>query len=168
MATSAILAGLGVAAGAPPEAAAASFLAGVFIDVDHWIDYWLMRRLDLDVRAFFGYFRRPDQSRIFLPLHGYELLALWWAIALAGGLGPWAMGVAAGCTLHLVLDQLTNPLHPLGYFLAYRIAVRFEGARLLGREGLLGRRIADGFLGSLGPTPVPVRRPPPDQKGPRP
>lgn len=167
MATSAVLAGLGIAAGAPPEVAAASFLAGVFIDVDHWIDYWLMRRLDLDVQAFFAYFRRPNQSRIFIPLHGYELLALWWTIALAGGLGPWAIGVAAGCSLHLALDQLTNPVHPLGYFLAYRVAVRFEGARLVGQEGPLGRRIADGFPPPLRARLVPVRRQPPDQVGPR-
>ncbi len=48
-----------------------------------------------------------------------------WVVAAAGN-SPWAWGLAAGLTLHLLLDQLYNPAGAGTYFLLGRAARGFK------------------------------------------
>jgi hypothetical protein len=125
-----------------PVAAAGLVATGVFVDLDHLLDYLWTRW-------------RGEKTHYLAPLHGWELavalaaLGLWyrevhrqhaqlpdrliaaphvtpppapgaWRAALAGGL-------AAGLLLHLVHDVATNrPRSPLVYALAYRLRHGFR------------------------------------------
>ena len=125
---SAGLAAVLYAAGAPPSLAATSFLGGVFIDLDHLLDYIIQFGFRLDWRHFFRSFYERQYDRIYILLHGWEWAA---ALGLAGAaLGnPWLLGAAIGFTQHLLLDQATNGGHAAVYSLLWRLAVSFDPAR---------------------------------------
>jgi len=63
--------------------------------------------------------------RYYLFLHSWELAAALWVLAALGN-SPWAWGLAAGLTLHLLLDQLHNPAGAGTYFLLRRAAKGFQ------------------------------------------
>lgn len=92
--------------------------AGVLIDLDHLPDYY--RYLVL---------RRPDRFWVFL--HAYEWVALALLIAHLSGWDPLAVASIAAFLAHLLCDQFTNPVSPLGYFFTYRAFKRFHAKDLV-------------------------------------
>jgi len=117
------------------SAALACFLSGIFIDLDHFFEYFY----------FFGYrnfsfknfFRAADEhvyKRFFLFLHSYELAAVFWILSLTFIRRPWAWGFSLGFTLHIIADQIYNPCAPFTYLLIFRLKHRFEGDRLFPPE----------------------------------
>lgn len=106
-------------------AAAVFFLGGVFIDLDHLVDYCRMLGPAEGIRALAlaavddGLAKRFRPARLFLPLHGWE----WAGLLLgAGGLAraPGLFCLGLGVFVHLVLDQWGNRFRPLGYFFLAR------------------------------------------------
>lgn len=118
-----------------PAAILTCFLSGIFIDLDHHLDYMMVRKeLPLNYKKFFDYFDNNRHPRIYLVFHSYEVIILIWAVIAAVSPGPVWLGLAVGVTTHIACDTLANPFKPVAYFLTYRIKHRFERKNLV-KEG---------------------------------
>lgn len=115
---------------------------GIAIDLDHlpevwrvgWYRTWSEFRFLLDHQL---------HARLFLLLHSWEIYLLVLLTTARLAVPGWLIGLALGGLLHLVCDQATNPVNARAYFLAYRLAVAFDGARLFtGREYRRRRELA--------------------------
>lgn len=111
--------GAGVwAATSSPGAVAPSVATGVFVDVDHVID-------------FYNLYIRKDRRRLLLLGHGWEYTALGFAVYLSIWGHPWMLAAVLGHLGHLISDQIRNrPEHPLGYFITYRASRGFRRQRV--------------------------------------
>lgn len=103
-------------------------LGGVFIDFDHFIDYFIYFRNKFNLVYFFrGYFLRS--GRVYLFLHSWELIftlfVLSWATGSSGLFALWS-----GLAMHLLIDNLQRQ-NPWVYFLSYRFSKRFIVEELL-------------------------------------
>jgi hypothetical protein len=105
-------------------------LTGWLIDADHSFDFMVgcfLRREDgpfLNQVATGSYFKRT--GKVYVLLHSWELIGVWmvaWALA---GRRDFAIVGGFAWALHLGIDHLTYRLHPLAYFLTYRVMHRFE------------------------------------------
>lgn len=108
------------------QASLLCFIAGFAIDVDHVIDFWLYRRKITIDKEIFQHFHGRF-GKIYVFLHSIELLV---PIVLLGSMNSHAMVLSAALALgfisHLLLDFLSYDLHPLSYFLTYRILKKFD------------------------------------------
>ena len=127
-------------------ATAACFFSGFLIDVDHYLDYFIIRKkFPYRYNDLYDFCMYSKQSKVYLFLHAYEfLLALWLSICFFH-LGKVWLGVAIGVTIHLVFDQFINPIKPLFYFLTYRIMNKFDTKRTLS-EAYFQRKSKDSAL----------------------
>ena len=107
----------------------ACFLAGFFIDLDHFIDFWIYKKRITYTKEFFQHYHRR-LGKLYVVLHSYELVIGLLVIVLVFNLGVVGVGVVLGMGFHLVLDFLTNDVHPLAYFLSYRMAKGFDVRQL--------------------------------------
>ena len=108
-------------------ATAGCFLSGIFIDLDHVVDLWVhKKKLFFTVKELFRFCEVEKEGKLRLWLHSYELLFLFWAAIYVFHLGSLWIGIALGLTVHMILDQIFNPVKPLVYFLAYRIRHNFS------------------------------------------
>jgi hypothetical protein len=121
---------------------------GFLIDLDHALDYVVIeRQRDLHPRAFLRYYLGGRARRAVLVLHSYELFAALGVLAwLVDALPLW--GYLVGGLMHLALDivfngQLTPRSITAFYSFAYRLAHRFDAARLFG--GADARALPAGF-----------------------
>lgn len=100
---------------------AACFLGGVFIDLDHFLDYCIIkRRICLSVKKLEDYCLKEKSGKLYLILHSYELLLAGWIITSFFNPNPIFLGLLFGLTVHMIFDQLLNPVYPMAYFLTYR------------------------------------------------
>jgi len=102
--------------------AAACFLSGIFIDMDHWVDYcWIKKKICWSLKELEDYcYHGNKEDKIFLFLHSYELLLTLWAAAFLFFNDPVWIGLVFGMTVHILLDQIFNGVYPWAYFLFYR------------------------------------------------
>jgi len=109
-------------------AAIASFLAGVFIDLDHLLDYYLRFGVNFNVKKFYLSASSGQFKKLFILLHSYEIIAILWIMIYIMDLGIIWIAIAIGFTQHLLFDVLVNShrkIDKLGYFLLYRIKNKF-------------------------------------------
>lgn len=109
-----------------PLSAIASFLAGVFIDLDHVIDYYLNYGFNHKFKEAYEAMVNFRLSRIYLFLHSLELLAVFWVVIFLIPLGSIYCAIAIGFTQHIIFDQISNPVSPKAYFLSYRVSNKFK------------------------------------------
>lgn len=108
----------------------AAFASGVFIDLDHLVDFWLSHpQKPFSLKEFFfpnNYMKRNQKA--YVPLHSYELAILLWVVVISRGAlsAPWLLGVSLGITLHLILDDIGNNMKTFSYFLIFRIYKKFR------------------------------------------
>ena len=121
------------------SAAISSFLAGVFIDIDHYLDFVFQYR-SLNIKKFFGVFMPcPVIAKCYLLLHSFELLIVFWFIVYKFELGLFWIGLVIGMTQHVIFDQLRNKYaRPYFYFITTRYLLGFKKERLL-KSPHLGR-----------------------------
>ena len=117
-------------------AALACFLMGVFIDLDHIIDFLCNSRRKLRFHRFFTAFEFEVMENIFVFLHSWEFALIWLALLLSlpEARQPVVQGLFIGFVTHLGLDNLFNRHSRWAYFLLYRLrhgfaAKYFYGAR---------------------------------------
>lgn len=103
-----------------------SLAAGVLMDVDHVLDYFLEYGRPFEWRRFFHASYTRAYQRYVLVFHVWEWLPLFWLGAWASGWNPWMLGLALGWTQHLAVDQAFNRGKPWAYFLVGRLKHRFD------------------------------------------
>jgi len=113
------------------QATVACFLSGIFIDLDHHLDYWLVKKeIPWNYKKLVEFCTGLTQKPIYLFFHAYEWLTVLWLTIWWLKLDVIWIGLAVGLTSHLVCDQFANPLKPFTYFLTYRIINKFERRKL--------------------------------------
>jgi membrane-bound metal-dependent hydrolase YbcI (DUF457 family) len=113
-------------------AAIASFLAGWLIDLDHIVDYVRAHGWKFEWSRFHEACHEKYSGKLYLPLHSFELLALFFFFFRGPQRQPYRVGITLSILTHLLLDQRCNPdRKPLTYFLAHRIRKRFDAAEIL-------------------------------------
>jgi hypothetical protein len=126
----------------------AAFLSGIFIDLDHLIDFLIFSGEKLSMKNLFGWCHSRWERSIF-TFHSYELYLLAFTFNLYFP-SPMLTGVLLGTGLHLLLDQIgnrycleTGAIPPLFYFTSYRAAKGFRKDLLLERKQVRGKKKSD-------------------------
>lgn len=119
--------------------AALSFVSGVFIDLDHLLEYFTHYKFTFSLKRIYCACARSRFKRLYLVIHSYELVILLWIAIYAFGLSNAWKAVAIGMTQHIIFDQLTNPLRRYGYFMTYRIAQGFRKEKIVRIDPLTGK-----------------------------
>lgn len=113
-----------------------ALLAGVFIDLDHLIDFWSLKPArpfsPLDFLRMEKY--EAQKKYIFIFFHGYEWLAALWITAYYFNWPLLLIALASTLSLHLFLDSINlwfiEPKeHPLSYFFFFRAGRGFKKRR---------------------------------------
>lgn len=104
-----------------------NFIVGVFMDMDHLIDYCLSGPKKLiNKDEFLNGFYFDKSGKIYVFLHSYELLIFWWIIVIYFKWYLLGIIVSFAFVSHLVFDQFSYNLHPLVYFFIFRIIKKFK------------------------------------------
>ena len=92
------------------------FLSGIFIDLDHLLDfYWIKKRMCWSLKELCDFCLKGREGKIYLIFHSYELMAVLWIIVLLFFVNPIGLGLMFGLTVHMFLDQIGNPVYPGAY-----------------------------------------------------
>ena len=109
-----------------------SFLAGTLIDLDHIIDYIYAHGKKWDWKKINAAHHEKVSGKLYVPLHSYELLLLYFFLTLDPSLTPWRVGVTLSLLAHFLCDQFFNPNRKFStYFLIHRIIHKFEVTKVL-------------------------------------
>jgi hypothetical protein len=118
-----------------PKAAFASFFAGFLIDLDHIVDYVGAHGWRFHWGRFNEAAHEKYSGKLFLPLHSFELLALFFLLFKGKQRQPYRVSISLSILTHLLLDQKCNPSRTAGtYFLAHRIRKKFNADQLLKKQ----------------------------------
>lgn len=107
--------------------ALSSFLSGVFIDLDHFFDYFKSEGVKFDLHDFFHRCENYRIKKFYLLLHSYEFLLPLGLLTHFTSYNSLTLGILLGFFQHLLLDQISNGVQPFGYFLTYRWRNGFAG-----------------------------------------
>jgi hypothetical protein len=115
------------------------FFSGVLIDIDHYLEYCILRKkFPFRYRDLVDFCHRDKSDKVYLYFHAYEYLFVLWFSIFFFHLGKIWLGVTIGLTVHLIFDQFTNPIKPLFYFLIFRIQNQFEKTKILSKRYFQG------------------------------
>ena len=114
------------------------FVAGVFIDIDHVIEYIIhhglkgvsFKKICLACEQTTRQEGEYKFERLYLFFHTGEIIILLW-IALVYIKNIYLLAFALGATAHIILDAIVNVLKPQSYFITFRIREGFNTARLI-------------------------------------
>jgi len=106
-------------------------LSGVFIDLDHLIDFWVSEPKNLfSVKQFYHmdkHLESKGDHYTFIFLHSWELMIVL-VILTSNYNNIYLFVVTFGILLHFILDSfnLEKTDHPLTYFLTFRVFKKFR------------------------------------------
>lgn len=106
--------------------AAASLISGIFIDLDHLIDYVRETGWSFKIKSFFQCCHKCQFKQILLIWHGWEWVVLLGISAWLTDWNPWITGTFIGFGQHIVLDTFYNAPNALSYSLIWRWKKDFE------------------------------------------
>ena len=106
--------------------AASALLAGIFIDLDHLIDYFREHGWSLNIKRFFRTCNDCQFDRVILVLHGWEWLLLFFIISWGSDWNPWITGVLIGLSHHMILDSISSCSSLKSYSLFWRWSKNFD------------------------------------------
>ena len=104
----------------------ACLLSGIFIDLDHFIDYFREQGINLDIKNFFRICENGQFDRVMLIFHGWEWVLLCSVIGWSSGWTPLVTGVVIGLGHHMILDALYNGTSIRTYSIIWRWSKGFE------------------------------------------
>ncbi len=104
----------------------ACLLSGIFIDLDHLIDYFREQGWPFRIKKFFQICDEAQFNRIILFFHGWEWVLLFMAIAWKSGWDPLVTGVAIGFGHHILLDVIYNRAGIRTYSIIWRWSKDFN------------------------------------------
>jgi len=117
----------------------ACFLSGIFIDLDHNLDYMLARKeLPISYRKLIDFLKNDHDTKLHLFLHSYEMHAVLWICIFTFDLNVIWLGIAVGITTHMICDEFYNPFRPLAYFFTYRFTHGFCRKMLFKKDHIGG------------------------------
>lgn len=99
---------------------AACCLAGIFIDIDHFIDYFRQKGWSLNIKDFFRTCNECQFDRIVLLWHGWEWIVLFGLSSWLTDWNPWVTGMFLGIGQHTIIDAAANSSHLKTYSLIWR------------------------------------------------
>ena len=109
-----------------------SLLAGTLIDLDHVIDYIYAHGKKWDWKKVNGAHHERYSGKLYVPLHSYELVILFFLLTLSPDLTPWRVGITLSLLAHFLCDQFFNPNRKFStYFLINRIIHNFDVKKVL-------------------------------------
>ena len=112
--------------------AIASFLVGTLVDLDHIIDYIYAHGKKWDWKKINSAHHERVSGKLYVPLHSYELLILFFLLTLDPSLTPWRVGISLSLLAHFLCDQFFNPGRKFStYFLINRIFHKFDANKVL-------------------------------------
>jgi hypothetical protein len=104
-----------------------ALLGGIFIDLDHFIDYFLYFGWKFSLKDFLDH-RYLDSGKVYIFFHSWELAAGAWIFSIVFS---WLVPVAASMTLHLFIDFLfSHRCRPQFLSLLYRRRHKFDYDKL--------------------------------------
>jgi hypothetical protein len=113
-------------------------LVGIFIDLDHLLDFWIERGFSLSPRKFFDFCFHGTSRKFYDILHGYEFIPFLAWLTTVPSLRQLGWGLTVGYTLHLLGDQIFNThLHRFTYFFSFRLYHRFDWKKIVQTDGRL-------------------------------
>ena len=116
--------------------AIASFLVGTLIDLDHIIDYLYAHGKKWDWKKVNAAHHEKVSGKLYVPLHSYELMLLYFFLTIDPSLTPWRVGVTLSLLAHFLCDQFFNPNRKFStYFLIHRIIHNFDTKKVLRHPG---------------------------------
>lgn len=105
----------------------ASLLAGILIDIDHLLDYYLQRGFSLRMKNIYIWFCDKKYKFVFIFFHSLELILLLWVAISVFKLGMLWVAFAIGLTQHIIIDIFSNrELTSYAYLLSYRVIKGFK------------------------------------------
>jgi hypothetical protein len=104
----------------------ACLVSGIFIDLDHVIDYVKQCGLSFDIKKFFKVYHEDSLLKVRL-LHGWEWVAFFLLAAWMTDWNPWVVGVLIGFFQHILLDTINRGESFLSYSLIWRWKKGFKG-----------------------------------------
>lgn len=111
------------------QAAVATFISGVFIDIDHIFDFLVFSGERYSIQNFNSWCYEMRWTKITLIFHSYELFILLGFIAYYTR-SKATLGILCGAVIHVLLDQFSNlkyfKLSPWFYFITYRAIKGFK------------------------------------------
>jgi len=100
-------------------------VSGVFIDVDHFFEFYLFSNEKFSPGNFINFYKNIRYKKAYVLLHSYEFLAVVWYFCMKSeNLFFW--GITVGYTLHLILDVIFNPVYWYGYSFLFRLLTGFR------------------------------------------
>ena len=100
-----------------PLAGGVALSVGVLMDVDHIIDYYQGRV-------------RRQSDKVFILFHGWEYSIVGLVILGLVYYQPILLAATLAHLGHVATDHFRNGLAPLGYFILYRVWVRFDAQKI--------------------------------------
>lgn len=111
-----------------PVSAGIFILGGIFIDLDHLIDYFLFTKNKFILSDFLN-IRYVKSGKVYLFLHSWELIfGILALVAIFNSHGLYILFL--GMSLHLLIDNVQRK-NPLAYFLIYRFIQKFNATIIL-------------------------------------
>ncbi len=101
------------------------------MDIDHLPDYFIHTGFKLKKPAdFFTACDRTELPKLYLILHSYELLLIFFLVGYLRGWSNLMLGIGTGFFVHILLDQMANSirygLRPFFYFFIFRGLKKFR------------------------------------------
>lgn len=108
--------------------AAIFIVGGIFIDLDHFIDYFLFFKIKFDMKKFLNS-AYLYSGKVYLPLHSWELTMV---IFFLGYIlqSKALLILASSLSIHLLIDTMQRE-KLLFYFITYRFIKKFNVKTLL-------------------------------------
>jgi hypothetical protein len=95
-------------------------LSGIFIDIDHFIDYFRENGWSLNIKDFFRICNECQFDRIVLIWHGWEWIVLFGISSVLTDWNPWITGMFLGISHHMLMDAVANSSNFKTYSLLWR------------------------------------------------
>ena len=106
------------------------FLSGIFIDLDHILDYFLYeKKIKLDIKDFFYKCEALILNKVYLLLQSYELIIILAILAYFTN-DYIVLGLLIGFGTHIMLDLAANKVHFLGYSFIFRLINKFNSKKI--------------------------------------
>jgi hypothetical protein len=119
---------------------AASLMSGIFLDLDHYIDYLFECGSPFQLKKFFHCIYEERLRKIYLIFHGWKWSIILIILGWMSDWNHWIIGVIIGYGHHMVLDALFNTNWPLsGYSILWRWKNNFVSELVRPRKSVINR-----------------------------